>query len=71
MRCEKWVAGAGYDPDVSLVSSEATNQHCLADSSLTCHQHQASLRGGVDRAEMLSERREVLGSFQQLDAAGR
>jgi hypothetical protein len=63
MRCEKRVAGTGYDPNVSLVSRKATNQHRLADSCLTGHQHQPSPRGGIDCAEVLSERREVLGSF--------
>src|SRR5438309_2043902 len=71
MRCEKRIAGAGYYPDVSLVASEATDQHCLADSSLTGHQHQASSGCGIDCAEVFSERREVFGSFQQVAAAGR
>ena len=63
MRRKQRVAGTGYDPHVRLVSSEATKQHCLADSSLTSHKDKPSLGAGNDRAEMLSERREVFGSF--------
>jgi len=43
MRREKRIAGTGYDPHVWLVSSEAANQHCLSDSSLTCHKDKPSL----------------------------
>jgi hypothetical protein len=71
MRREKRVAGAGYDPDFSLVCREATNQRCLSDSGLTGNQDQPSAGGGIDRAEMFSERGYVFGSFQQLAAAGR